>query len=80
MAILLFKRGSPGENLDPYFVHLYTNNTLAQVAAAGFINPYLVSQGYSLSPQDFVFVAASDGHQIYKPVFNGTTITLTVLP
>lgn len=27
-----------------------------------------------------IFVAASDGHQIYKPVFSGEVITLTVLP
>lgn len=56
------------------------NNTLAQVAAAGFLDNYLLTQSVSLLPTDFVFAVASDGHQIYKPVFTNGSCQLTVLP
>ena len=56
------------------------NNTLAQVSAAGFLDGYLKAQGNDLLPTDFILCVASDGHQIYKPVFTGTSVRLTVLP
>ena len=56
------------------------NNTLAQVSTAGFLDNYLKTQGASLLPTDFVFAVASDGHQIYKPVFTNGSCQLTVLP
>lgn len=82
MTIKSFKISFPGSNDDikPRFGHLWTTNTLAQVAAAGFLNPYMKSQGFVLFPSDIIFVAASDGTQIYKPVFTGTSVQLTVLP
>lgn len=80
MPIIDFQRGGPGENTRPFFVHINTNDTLATVAAAGYLNPFMASMGVNVKATDFVFVSALDGHQIYKPVFTGTTITLTVLP
>jgi hypothetical protein len=56
------------------------NNTLAEVAAAGFLDNYLKTQSISLLPTDFVLTVASDGHQIYKPVFTNGSCQLTVLP
>ena len=56
------------------------NNTLAEVSSAGFLDNYLKTQSASLLPTDFVLAVASDGHQIYKPVFNAGICTLTVLP
>ena len=56
------------------------NNTLSQVSAAGFLDNYLLTQSISLLPTDFVFTVASDGHQIYKPVFTNGSCRLTVLP
>lgn len=56
------------------------NNTLAQVAAAGFLDNYLKTQGMNLLATDFVLTVASDGHQIYKPVFTNGSCQLTVLP
>lgn len=56
------------------------NNTLAEVAAAGFLDNYLSTQTISLLATDFVFAVASDGHQIYKPVFTNGSCQLTVLP
>ena len=56
------------------------NNTLAEVSAAGFLDNYLSTQNISLLPTDFVLTVASDGHQIYKPVFTNGSCRLTVLP
>lgn len=56
------------------------NNTLAEVSAAGFLDGYLKTQGNDLLPTDFVLAVASDGHQIYKPVFTAGSCQLTVLP
>lgn len=55
-------------------------NTLAEVSAAGFLDNYLLTQNISLLATDFVFAVASDGHQIYKPVFTSGSCRLTVLP
>ena len=56
------------------------NNTLSQVSAAVFLDNYLKTQSVSLLPTDFVFAVASNGHQIYKPVFTAGSCRLTVLP
>lgn len=56
------------------------NNTLAQVSAAGFLDNYLKTQGMNLLSTDFVLTVASDGHQIYKPVFTNGSCQLKVLP
>lgn len=55
-------------------------NTLSEVSAAGFLDNYLKTQNISLLATDFVFAVASDGHQIYKPVFTNGSCQLTVLP
>ncbi len=72
-----------GENNDvvPRLCRLYCpNNSLAQVAGAGFLDNYLATQGAELKASDFVFAVASDGHQVYKPVFTAGSCQLTVLP
>jgi len=56
------------------------NNTLAEVATAGFLDNYLRTQNASLLATDFVAAVASDGHQWYKPVFTNGSCQLTVLP
>ncbi len=55
-------------------------STLSQVAAAGFLDNYLSTQNISLLATDFVFAVASNGHQVYKPVFTAGSCQLTVLP
>lgn len=80
MSIQNFQINFTGQNGDPRFGHLLTTDTLATVVTAGYLNPYMQSQGFSVLPTDFIFVAAADGHQIYKPVFNSGVVTLTVLP
>jgi hypothetical protein len=72
-----------GENNDvtPRLCRLYCpNNTLAEVSAAGYLDNYLKTQSIALLATDFVFTVASDGHQVYKPVFANSVCTLTVLP
>ena len=81
---LLFDCELPGQSQDgslPRICRLKCGNTLAEVTGAGFLNPLIAAQGLTLYESDFVFVAASDGNQIYKPVFGANkVITLTVLP
>ena len=72
-----------GQNNDvvPRLGRLYCpDNTLAEVSAAGFLDNYLRTQSTDLLATDFVFTVASDGHQIYKPVFTNGSCQLTVLP
>jgi hypothetical protein len=65
----------------PRLCRLYCpSNTLAEVAAAGFLDDYLSTQNISLLDTDFVFAVASDGHQIYKPVFSAGSCNLNTLP
>jgi hypothetical protein len=68
------------QNSKPRFVKIHTTDNLATVVGAGYLNPYIQSEGLNIVPSDFVFVSASDGHQIYKPTFSGTVITLATLP
>ena len=73
--------GQPEDGSNVRIVRLKCGNTLSEVTGAGFINPLVKSQGLAMYESDFVFVAASDGNQIYKPVFGASgEITLTVLP
>lgn len=72
-----------GENNDvvPRLCRLYCPySTLAQISAAGFLDNYLNTQSIALVPTDFVMAVASDGHQVYKPVFTNGSCQLTVLP
>lgn len=56
------------------------NNTLAQIAAVGFLDNYIKTQSFSVLPTDFIAAVCSDGHQWYKPVFTAGSCQLTVLP
>ncbi len=83
MSISTFTINFPGQNNNvvPRIGHLYApDNTLAQIAAAGFLDGYIQSQGFSVLATDFIAAVGSDGHQWYKPVFTGTSCQLTVLP
>jgi hypothetical protein len=84
MSIQTFTINFPGQNntVVPRIGHLYDPaSTLAQIATAGYLNPYIKSQGFSILPTDFIAAVGSDGHQWYKPVIgiNGV-VTLTVFP
>ena len=74
MPVLSLRTNFAGENYQAArLVRLSSNDTIATVTSAGYLNNYLVMQSIALYTTDFVHVAASNGTQIYKPVFtNGT--------
>ncbi len=78
---LLLNFAGEANQVVPRMGRLYCpNNTLSEVAAAGFLDNYLRTQTISLLPTDFVAAVASNGHQWYKPVFTNGSCQLTVLP
>lgn len=74
MAILRITTNWAGNNhLRARFVQLDSNDPIATVTAAGYLNNYLKMNSIPLYTSDFVHVAAKDGTQIFKPAFtNGT--------
>ncbi len=73
--------GQPEDGSNVRMVRLKCGNTLSEISGAGFLNPWVASQGLALYASDFVFAAGSNGNQIYKPVIAASgVITLTVLP
>ncbi len=81
MSIQQFTINFPGQNnIVPRIGHLYTTDALSVVTAAGYLNPFMKSQGFSVLATDAILVCASNGTQWYKPVFNGEIVTLTVFP
>jgi len=72
----------PGQNnIIPRIGHLYApENTLTEIAAAGYLDGYIKSQGFSLLETDVVLAVGSNGTQWYKPVFTAGSCQLTVLP
>lgn len=81
MAIISYNVVFPGQNqkVRPRFGHLYTNDTSAAVATAGYVNPYILSEGYSFEVGDFIFAENSDANHIYTVSKSGTTVTLVQL-
>lgn len=83
MSIYTFTINFPGQNntVVPRIGHLYSqNDTLATISAAGYLDNYIQSQGFSVLATDLIAAVGSDGTQWYKPVFTGTSCRLTVLP
>ncbi len=69
------------QGVVPRLCRLYCpNDTLSTVSGAGYLDNYLKTQDASLLATDFVMTVASNGHQIYKPVFTAGSCQLTVLP
>ncbi len=78
---LVINFAGEGNGVVPRLGRLYCpQNTLSEVAAAGFLDNYLHTQVMDLLATDFIFAVASNGHQIYKPVFTNGSCQLTVLP
>ncbi len=78
---LVLNFAGEGNGVVPRLGRLYCpNNTLSEVAAAGFLDNYLMTQSMELKDTDFVAAVASNGHQWYKPVFTSGSCQLTVLP
>ena len=81
MAIISYHVLFPGQlgSVRPRFGHLHTNDTSATVATAGYVNPYILSEGYSFEVGDFIFAQNSDGNNIYTVSKSAGTVTLTQL-
>ncbi len=78
---LLLNFAGEGNGVVPRLGRLYCpENTLSEVAGAGFLDNYLRTQVMDLLATDFIFAVSSNGHQIYKPVFTDGSCQLTVLP
>lgn len=83
MTVQSFTINFPGQanSVTPRIGHLYApDNTLAQIAAAGFLDNYILSQGFSVLATDFIAAVGSDGHQWYRPSFSNGSCTLVTLP
>lgn len=76
MPIIQYNVDFPGQDIEPRQAHMLTTDTLAQVQAPGYIDPYIRSQGYVVLPTDFIIVAASDGrlYGYYQKSGNSFTI------
>jgi hypothetical protein len=74
MSVISLRTNAPGQNYQvPRLVRLESNDTIAKITAAGYLNNYIKMNSIALYSSDFVHVAASNGTQIYKPQFtNGT--------
>lgn len=74
MPIQSLRTNQPGKNyLSARLVELHSTDTEATCIAAGYLNNYLIMNQIALYTTDFIHLAASNGTQIYKPVFtNGT--------
>ena len=74
MGVLALRTNRPGDNhLVARLVELASNDPIATVTGAGYLNNYLIMNAIALYTTDFVHVAAADGTQIYKPSFTGGT-------
>jgi hypothetical protein len=82
MSVNQFTINFPGQNnIVPRIGHLYApNDTLSTIAGAGYLDSYILSQGFSVLPTDVICAVGSNGTQWYKPVFTNGSCQLTVLP
>ena len=82
MTISQFTINFPGQNnIIPRIGHLYApNDTLAVIAAAGYLDSYIQSQGFSVLATDVILAVGSDGTQFYRPVITNGSVNLNTLP
>lgn len=82
MPVQQFTINFPGQNnIIPRIGHLYApNDTLAVIAAAGYLDSYIDSQGFSVLATDVILAVGSDGTQWYKPVITNGSVNLNPLP
>ena len=67
-------------NIHPRLGRLFTDeSTLAEVAAAGFLDEEIESQNLALLTSDFIAVAATDGNGWYSPTFSAGVCTLVAI-
>lgn len=79
MSVLEFQINFPGQAITPRLGHLLSDDTLAEVTAAGYLDSYVRSQGFSLLPTDFVLVMASDNAALCRVTVSGGSFDLVSL-
>lgn len=79
MGIQQFQVNFPGHGVDPRVGSIQTTQTKAQVTTAGYLNPYMKAQNFSVKPTDFFFVAASDDNFLCKTTINAGTGIVTLV-
>lgn len=74
--------GQPEDGTCVRVCRLKCGNTIADVSGAGFLNPWLASQGGSVYQSDFWLCACSDGNALLRPSINNANgvVTLQALP
>ena len=79
MAVLSFRMDFPGQNnVVPRLGRLYSDDVLATVAGAGYLNPILSAQSISVTAADIIAVAASNGNEFYRPSVNAADGVVTL--
>lgn len=79
MAILQVTSFFPSQSVKPRLLGLHSNDTLATVTGAGYLDDYVKTYAFPFYTTDFVAVTASDGNQWYQPQFTGSSIQLVAL-
>ncbi len=69
-----FQMGFVQQNIQPRLGRLVATNTLAEVAVAGFVNPYIENTNADLQASDFIAVVASDGSGWFYPTRSASGI------
>ncbi len=81
MPITSYRPNFPGRlGIVPRLVRMNTTDTAAQVRTAGYLDPYVKSQGFSVLPTDIILVVCADSTFGCKAKFNGDSISLVNLP
>jgi hypothetical protein len=65
-----FQMGFVQQNIQPRLGRLVTDNTLAEVAVAGFVDNYIQNTNADMQISDFIAVVASDGNAWFYPTRN----------
>jgi hypothetical protein len=83
MTVLSYRMELAGENEGnlPRVGRMLTNDLLATIATAGYLDQYIQSQAYDIKSSDVLLAVGTNGTQWYKPVFAASgSCTLTILP
>ncbi len=73
-----FQMGFVQQNLQPRIGRLVSTDTLAAVAVAGYINPYIVNTNADIQDSDTILVVASDGRGWFYPTIAANRVVTLV--
>lgn len=76
MSIKQFQINFPGQAVNPRLGHLLTSDTILAATTAGYLDPYIKTQGVSVLDTDFILLCCSDGKALCDVTKNGEIVTL----